>query len=217
MFGALLTFGGLFDDGWAAVAIVAFTLLVARPVAIFAALVRTKTDVPTRAFMAWFGPKGVATMTFSLLVLADTGIAANERLFNLAALVVFCLDHRARPHRHAGRQLDRPARGAGAEADARPSPPRAGGQLAGVKRGLVLGAREGPGPGALLAEREAQLARGAQALGAVGPEGPAGRVEVEGAEAELAEVAVLATRLGSGGPALRHSSEIRLARHSQAI
>ena len=39
--------------------------------------------------MAWFGPKGVATMTFSLLVLADTGIAANERLFNLAALVVF--------------------------------------------------------------------------------------------------------------------------------
>jgi NhaP-type Na+/H+ or K+/H+ antiporter len=89
VFGALLTFSGLFEDGWAAVAIAAFTLLVARPVAIFAALVRTKTDVPTRAFMAWFGPKGVATMTFSLLVLADTGIAAHERLFNLAALVVF--------------------------------------------------------------------------------------------------------------------------------
>jgi NhaP-type Na+/H+ or K+/H+ antiporter len=39
--------------------------------------------------MAWFGPKGVATMTFSLLVLSQTSIAANERLFNLAALVVF--------------------------------------------------------------------------------------------------------------------------------
>jgi len=89
VFGALLTFSGLFDDGWAAVGIVVFTLLVARPVAIFIALVRTKTDIPTRAFMAWFGPKGVATMTFSLLVLSESGIAENERLFNLAALTVF--------------------------------------------------------------------------------------------------------------------------------
>jgi NhaP-type Na+/H+ or K+/H+ antiporter len=89
VFGALLTFGGLFDDGWAAVGIVVFTLAVARPVAVFGSLVRTPTDVPTRAFMAWFGPKGVATMTFSLLVLSETSIAAHERLFNLAALVVF--------------------------------------------------------------------------------------------------------------------------------
>ena len=35
--------------------------------------------------MAWFGPKGVATMTFSLLVLAD----GFPRIFNLAALCVF--------------------------------------------------------------------------------------------------------------------------------
>ena len=39
--------------------------------------------------MAWFGPKGVATMTFSILVLGR-GIAEGERIFNLAALVVFC-------------------------------------------------------------------------------------------------------------------------------
>ena len=38
--------------------------------------------------MAWFGPKGVATMTFALLVLAE-GLGASERLFNVAALVVF--------------------------------------------------------------------------------------------------------------------------------
>ena len=41
-----------------------------------------------QAFMAWFGPKGVATMTFSLLVLAE-GFAGDERIFNLAALCVF--------------------------------------------------------------------------------------------------------------------------------
>jgi NhaP-type Na+/H+ or K+/H+ antiporter len=85
VFGALLTFHGLFGDGWAAVAIVAVTLLLARPVAIAIALLGTHVPLYLQAFMAWFGPKGVATMTFSLLVLA-TG---QERLFNLAALCVF--------------------------------------------------------------------------------------------------------------------------------
>jgi NhaP-type Na+/H+ or K+/H+ antiporter len=88
VFGSLLTLEGLFGDGWAAVAIVAFTLLVARPVAVFVALAGTSTDASTRGFMAWFGPKGVATMTFSLLVLS-AGLAAGERIFNLAALAVF--------------------------------------------------------------------------------------------------------------------------------
>jgi NhaP-type Na+/H+ or K+/H+ antiporter len=89
VFGALLTFSGLFGSGWAAIGIVVVTLLVARPVAVFTALVRTDTDLATRAFMAWFGPKGVATMTFSLLVLGDQ-IPGGRTIFNLAALVVFC-------------------------------------------------------------------------------------------------------------------------------
>jgi len=88
VFGALLTFDGLFGDGVAAVAIVAVTLLIARPTAIWLALVGTGLPPSWKAFMAWFGPKGVATMTFSLLVLADA-IPANERLFNIAALCVF--------------------------------------------------------------------------------------------------------------------------------
>jgi NhaP-type Na+/H+ or K+/H+ antiporter len=89
VFGALLTFSGLFNDGWAAVGIVAFTLLLARPIAIWIALAGTRLDTATKAFMAWFGPKGVATMTFSIFVLGQ-GIAEGERIFDLAALVVFC-------------------------------------------------------------------------------------------------------------------------------
>jgi NhaP-type Na+/H+ or K+/H+ antiporter len=88
LFGTLLTLSGLFGDGIAAVALVAFLLLIARPVAVFLSLAGTKTDTATRAFMAWFGPKGVATMTFALLVLAKPGIAERERIFNLAALAV---------------------------------------------------------------------------------------------------------------------------------
>ncbi|HEX5926083.1 MAG TPA: cation:proton antiporter [Baekduia sp.] len=89
VFGSLLTLDGLFTDGWAAVGIVVVTLLVARTVAVWIALAGTGVDRAEKAFMAWFGPKGVATMTFSLLVL-NAGIAQGERIFNLAALVVIC-------------------------------------------------------------------------------------------------------------------------------
>jgi sodium/hydrogen antiporter len=89
VFGALLTVDGLFADGWAAVAIVAFTLLLARPIAIWVSLLGVRVDTATKAFMAWFGPKGVATMTFSLLVLG-LGIQQGERIFDIAALAVFC-------------------------------------------------------------------------------------------------------------------------------
>ena len=41
VFGAIFTFDMLFGDGWAAVAIAAFTLLLARPVAVFVALAGT--------------------------------------------------------------------------------------------------------------------------------------------------------------------------------
>jgi NhaP-type Na+/H+ or K+/H+ antiporter len=89
VFGSLLTLHGLFQDGWAAVAIVAVTLLVARPVAVFVSLAGTsQVDAAAKAFMSWFGPKGVATMAFSLFVLGEA-IPSGERIFNLAALAVF--------------------------------------------------------------------------------------------------------------------------------
>jgi NhaP-type Na+/H+ or K+/H+ antiporter len=89
VFGSLLTFHGLVGDGWGAVAVVAVTLVVARPVAVAIALARTSTSLGSRAFMAWFGPKGVATMTFSLLVLSDPRVLSRVEVFNLAAFVVF--------------------------------------------------------------------------------------------------------------------------------
>jgi NhaP-type Na+/H+ or K+/H+ antiporter len=89
VFGTLLTVHGLFASGWAAIGIVVLTLLIARPVSVFVALAGTTTDTATRAFMSWFGPKGVATMTFSLLVLSQR-IRSGATIFNLAALTVFC-------------------------------------------------------------------------------------------------------------------------------
>jgi sodium/hydrogen antiporter len=88
VFGSLVTFSDLFNDGWAAVAIVAATLLAVRPFAIFVSLAGTRLSRAAKAFMGWFGPKGVATMAFSLLVLGKD-IEQGRRIFDIAALAVF--------------------------------------------------------------------------------------------------------------------------------
>ena len=89
VFGSLFTFHELLLDGWAGAAVAAGTLLAARPIAIFTALAGTRVPRPDRIFMAWFGPKGVATITFSLLVLSKN-VRGGGRIFDLAALTVFC-------------------------------------------------------------------------------------------------------------------------------
>ena len=88
VFGAILTLDGLFQDGAAAVAIVLFTLLAARPVSVFVALAGSRgVDTAEKAFMGWFGPKGVATMAFALFVLGSAA-PEGDRIFNIAALCV---------------------------------------------------------------------------------------------------------------------------------
>ncbi|MDQ6818365.1 MAG: cation:proton antiporter [Actinomycetota bacterium] len=89
VFGSLLTIHGLFADGWTAVAVVLVTLFLARPIAVLVALAGTQLGAAATAFMAWFGPKGVATIAFSLLILGRD-ITAAHRIFNIAALAVFC-------------------------------------------------------------------------------------------------------------------------------
>jgi sodium/hydrogen antiporter len=89
VFGAIFTLDTLFQDGWAAVAIAVFTLAVARTVAVFVSLAGSRqVDFAEKAFMAWFGPKGVATMTFALFVLGSA-VPGGERIAAIAALTVF--------------------------------------------------------------------------------------------------------------------------------
>ena len=59
----------------------------ARPTAIWIALAGTHLGAAAKAFMAWFGPKGVGTMVFSLLIV-EHGVTGAPRIFNLAALTV---------------------------------------------------------------------------------------------------------------------------------
>ena len=87
VFGAILTFDALFADGWAAVAIVAFTLVWRAPWPCSSRWPGSRSvDTPGKAFMAWFGPKGVATMTFALARARRGSRRAAEQIVEIAAL-----------------------------------------------------------------------------------------------------------------------------------
>jgi sodium/hydrogen antiporter len=87
LFGALIVATGFNGSIWALLAFIPFALLIARPVAVLAALVGTKLPPPQRLFIAWFGPKGVASMLFALFIL-DRSVAEGSLVFDVAAYVI---------------------------------------------------------------------------------------------------------------------------------
>jgi NhaP-type Na+/H+ or K+/H+ antiporter len=87
LFGALIV-----DTPWdkgalVLLAFIAFTLLIARPVAVLLALAGTRLPQPHKLFIAWFGPKGVASMLFALLVL-NSAVPHHELVFETASFVI---------------------------------------------------------------------------------------------------------------------------------
>ena len=67
--------------------LILFALFVARPAAVLVSLAGTGLARPVQLFIAWFGPKGVASMLFSLLVL-NSAVPHNELIFGAASFVI---------------------------------------------------------------------------------------------------------------------------------
>jgi NhaP-type Na+/H+ or K+/H+ antiporter len=87
LFGALIVATGWTGSTPRLVLFIAFALLVARPVAVMLAFLPIREPLPHKLFMAWFGPKGVASMLFALLVLSSTD--ANRTLvFDIASFTI---------------------------------------------------------------------------------------------------------------------------------
>ncbi|MHB8169852.1 MAG: cation:proton antiporter domain-containing protein, partial [Thermoleophilia bacterium] len=86
--GSMIVFDRMLAEGWRAVLLTAFVIFLARTLALLPSLAGTRLDWTERLFMAWFGPKGVACIAYSLLVLSLKATGAEE-VFQLTALVVF--------------------------------------------------------------------------------------------------------------------------------
>jgi NhaP-type Na+/H+ or K+/H+ antiporter len=87
VFGALIVATGWDRGIWPLLGFIAVALLVARPLAILTAFVGVRMPLPHKLFVAWFGPKGVASMLFALFVLNST--APDKTLvFDVASFVI---------------------------------------------------------------------------------------------------------------------------------
>lgn len=87
VFGALIVATGYDRDLWQLILFIAFALLIARPVAIWISFLRERIPRRELAFVAWFGPKGVASMLFALFVL-DSDVGSRSLIFDAAAFTI---------------------------------------------------------------------------------------------------------------------------------
>jgi NhaP-type Na+/H+ or K+/H+ antiporter len=70
-------------------AVILTSLLVVRPLAIWLALAGTDTSTTTRLFFGWFGPRGLATALFALLVVKQVSPEVAEPVLMLAINAVW--------------------------------------------------------------------------------------------------------------------------------
>jgi sodium/hydrogen antiporter len=87
VFGGLIYATGFHHSVPPLVLFVAFALFVARPVAVLLSFLRTGIPQSEKLFMAWFGPKGVASMLFALFVL-KSDVGNNALIFDTAAIAI---------------------------------------------------------------------------------------------------------------------------------
>jgi NhaP-type Na+/H+ or K+/H+ antiporter len=87
VFGGLIYATGFHHSVPPLAVFVAFALLVARPAAVLLSFLRTGIPRSEKLFMAWFGPKGVASMLFALFVL-KSDVGDNVLIFDVAAVAI---------------------------------------------------------------------------------------------------------------------------------
>jgi len=75
-------------DG-AAIAVILTSLVIVRPIAIWISLAGTDASSITRLFFGWFGPRGLATALFALLVAQQAGHEVAEPILMLAINAVW--------------------------------------------------------------------------------------------------------------------------------
>ncbi len=69
--------------------LILISLFVVRPVAIWVSLIGSDASATTRLFFGWFGPRGLATALFALLIVQKGGHEFAEPILTLAINAVW--------------------------------------------------------------------------------------------------------------------------------
>ena len=86
LFGAVLLGPALAELSWRIVAYAALSLTVVRMVPVAIAMLGSGAQRPTVAFLAWFGPRGLASIVFAVIVLEESQLP-HERVLVLTTYV----------------------------------------------------------------------------------------------------------------------------------
>ena len=87
IFGALISPAFLGEIGVGGYVLALLVLFVVRPLAILISFIGIRIDWKEWVAVAWFGPKGFASVVYGLLVL-ESGVALADRMFHLIALAI---------------------------------------------------------------------------------------------------------------------------------
>jgi sodium/hydrogen antiporter len=80
LLGSMLTFAGLGTPGWQGWLLAVLLLAVVRPLACLVSLVGSRMDHPEeKAFVAWFGVRGVGTLYYLALIITSGALAGEEQ------------------------------------------------------------------------------------------------------------------------------------------
>ena len=127
LFGAVLLGPALGDLDWRLVAYAVLSLTVVRLLPVALAMVGTGMRRVTVGFLGWFGPRGLASIVFVLLLLEETDLPQRSLLLAAVTCDGRPVGVRPRPDRLAGRQplrrlVRRPRPGPPGHARERPRP-----------------------------------------------------------------------------------------------
>ena len=89
LFGLVLVPDALHHLSANALAIILVSLFVVRPLAVWLSLVGTDASPVTRLFFGWFGPRGLATVLFALLIVEQVADEIAEPVLAIAVNAVW--------------------------------------------------------------------------------------------------------------------------------
>ena len=89
MVGLVLVPEALQNLTWPIFMLIMVSLVIVRPLAIWLSLIGTDASASTRLFMGWFGPRGLATALFALLILPTVGSDYAEPILTIAINAVW--------------------------------------------------------------------------------------------------------------------------------